>query len=44
MKVQAGYEVDLYADVNYGGGVLKLTSNNANLTANSFNDAASSFR
>jgi len=44
VKVQAGYEVDLYADINYGGGVLKLTSDDANLTANGFNDAASSFR
>ena len=43
VKVQAGYEVDLYADINYGGGVLKLTANDADLTANSFNDAASSF-
>ena len=43
VKVQAGYEVDLYADVNYGGGVLKLTANNADLAASSFNDAASSF-
>ncbi len=44
VKVTAGYEVDLYADVNYGGVVVKLTANNANLTANSFNDATSSFR
>jgi hypothetical protein len=44
VQVQAGYEVDLYADINYGGGVLKLTANNANLAAANFNDAASSFR
>jgi hypothetical protein len=44
VKVTAGYEVDLYGDINYGGGVLKLTANNANLSANSFNDAASSFK
>ena len=44
MQVQSGYEVDLYADINYGGSVLRLTSNNANLTGVNFNDAASSFR
>ena len=44
VQVQPGYEVDLYADVNFGGGVVKLTSNNANLTGVNFNDTASSFR
>ena len=43
VTVQSGYEVDLYADVNYGGAVLKLTANNANLAASSFNDTASSY-
>jgi hypothetical protein len=44
VQVLQGYEVDLYADVNFGGGVLKLTANNANLTGANFNDAASSFK
>ena len=44
MKVQSGYEVDLYADVNYGGGLVKLTANNANLAGVNFNDTASSFK
>ena len=44
VQVLAGYEVDLYADVNFGGSVLKLTANNANLTNASFNDTASSFK
>ena len=43
VKVQTGYEVDLYADINYGGAVLKLTANNANLAASGFNDTASSY-
>ncbi|MEP6502959.1 MAG: peptidase inhibitor family I36 protein, partial [Betaproteobacteria bacterium] len=44
VKVQSGYEADLYGDINFGGGVLKLTASNANLTASNFNDAASSFK
>ena len=44
VQVLQGYEVDLYADVNFAGGVLKLTANNANLTGANFNDAASSFK
>jgi hypothetical protein len=44
VKVQAGYEVDLYADINYGGGVSRLTASNANLTAINFDNAASSFK
>ncbi len=43
VKVQTGYEVDLYADINYGGAVLKLIANNANLAASGFNDTASSY-
>ena len=44
VQVQPGYEVDLYADVNFGGAVVKLTANNANLASANFNDAASSFK
>jgi hypothetical protein len=44
VKVQSGYELDLYADINFGGGVVRLTAANANLAGVSFNDAASSFK
>jgi hypothetical protein len=44
VKVQAGYEVDLYNDINYGGAVSRLTASNANLTAINFDNAASSFK
>ncbi len=43
VKVQSGYEVDLYADINYGGSVLRLTANNANLAASNFDNTVSSY-
>ena len=43
VKVQAGYEADLYQDINYGGGVVKLTSDTPNLATLNFNDAMSSY-
>lgn len=43
VKVQSGYEADLYQDVNYGGSVAKLTGNTPDLGALGFNDAMSSF-
>ncbi|MGN6529746.1 MAG: peptidase inhibitor family I36 protein [Burkholderiaceae bacterium] len=43
VKVQAGYEADLYQDVNYGGAVVKLTSDTPNLATLNFNDAMSSY-
>lgn len=44
VRVPAGFKVQLYADINYGGRSLTLTADNANLVGAGFNDAASSLR
>lgn len=44
VKVQAGYEAQLYRDVNYGGGVIAVTGDVPDLGARGFNDQTSSFK
>lgn len=44
VKVQAGYEVQLYRDVNYGGGFITVTGDVPDLGARGFNDQTSSFK
>lgn len=44
VKVQAGYQAQLYRDVNYGGGFVTVTGDVADLAANGFNDQTSSFK
>jgi len=44
IKVQSGYEVILYADDNFGGASLVITSNNSCVVGNSFNDIATSLK
>ena len=44
MKVQAGYEAQLYRDVNYGGGFIAVTGDVPDLGARGFNDQTSSFK
>ena len=44
VKVQAGYQVTLFNDINYGGGSLVLTGNEPNLVSRGFNDLTSSFK
>ncbi|UXH79142.1 peptidase inhibitor family I36 protein [Roseateles amylovorans] len=44
LKVPAGYKVELFSDINYGGRVLTLTADNANLVPSNFNDVVSSVR
>lgn len=42
VKVASGYQIQLYENNNFGGSVVTLTADVACLTANSFNDKASS--
>ncbi len=44
LKIQAGYQIEIFENSNYGGRSLKLTSNTSNLVPLTFNDALSSFR
>lgn len=44
VKVQAGYEAQLYRDVNYGGGFIAVTGDVPDLSARGFNDQTSSFK
>ncbi|WKL49364.1 carbohydrate-binding protein [Flavobacterium pectinovorum] len=44
LKVQTGYEVVLYANDNFTGSSVIITSDNTCLVANTFNDVASSVR
>ena len=44
VKVPAGFKVQLFADINYGGKSITLTADNANLVPSGFNDTASSMR
>jgi hypothetical protein len=44
VKVQSGYQVQLFNNFNYTGTTLKLTSNAQNLVNRNFNDLASSFK
>jgi hypothetical protein len=44
VKVNSGYQVQLYWDDNFGGTVLTLTADNSCLAANGWNDKASSVR
>jgi hypothetical protein len=44
MKVQAGYQAQLYRDVNYGGGFIAVTGDVPDLGARGFNDQTSSFK
>jgi len=44
VKVQSGYEVILYADDNFGGASLVITSDNSCVVGNSFNDITTSLK
>lgn len=44
VRVPAGFKVQLFADINYGGRSVTLTADNANLVGAGFNDAASSMK
>ena len=44
MKVVAGYQAQLFRDVNYGGGSVTVSGNVPDLGAQGFNDAVSSFK
>ncbi|MES2671805.1 MAG: beta-1,3-glucanase family protein [Pseudomonadota bacterium] len=44
MKVQAGYQAQLYRDVNYRGGFIAVTGDVPDLGARGFNDQTSSFK
>jgi hypothetical protein len=44
VKVNSGYQVQLYWDDNFGGTLLTLTANNSCLVANAWNDKASSLK
>lgn len=44
VKVQAGYEAQLYRDVNYGGGFIAVIGDVPDLGARGFNDQTSSFK
>jgi hypothetical protein len=44
VRVESGYQVELFNNANYGGTVLNLTSNTANLASRNFNNLASSFK
>jgi len=44
LKVQSGYQIILYADDNFTGTTLTLSSDNSCLVNNSFNDNASSIK
>lgn len=44
VKVQAGYRLQLYRDVNYGGGFVTVSGDQPNLTTSGFNDLTSSFK
>jgi hypothetical protein len=44
VKVRAGYKVQLFNDINYGGGSVTLTGDTPNLGTVGFNDLASSFK
>jgi hypothetical protein len=44
VKVKAGYKVQLFQHINYGGTSVTLTGDTANLVSLGFNDAASSLK
>jgi len=44
IRVPAGYKVELFADINFGGRSVTLTADNANLTGVGMNDAMSSMK
>lgn len=44
VKVVAGYQAQLFRDINYGGGSVTVSGNVADLSAQGFNDAMSSFK
>jgi hypothetical protein len=44
MKVQAGQQVQLFQDFNYGGSSITVTGDEPNLVGRGFNDAMSSFK
>lgn len=44
VRVQAGQQVQLFWDINYGGSVLTLTADEPNLVNRGFNDQMSSFK
>ncbi len=44
LRLKAGYEIDLYQDINFTGRVLTVKSDAADLVALGFNDLTSSFR
>lgn len=44
MKVVAGYQAQLFRDINYGGGSVTVSGNVPDLGAQGFNDAVSSFK
>ncbi|MFG6465883.1 beta-1,3-glucanase family protein [Roseateles sp. BYS87W] len=44
VKVQAGYQLTLYNDINFGGSSLVLTANEPNLVNRGFNDRTSSYK
>jgi len=44
VKVKAGYKVQLFQHINYGGNSVTLTGDTANLVSLGFNDAASSLK
>lgn len=44
LKVQAGQQVQLFRDIDYGGGSITVTGDEPNLVSRGFNDAMSSFK
>ncbi len=44
VKVQSGYEVELFADINHTGRLLKISADAADLRSANFNDLLSSFK
>lgn len=44
LKVPAGYKVELFSDINYGGRVLTVTASTSTLVSSRFNDVVSSVR
>lgn len=44
VKVVAGYQAQLFRDINYGGGSVAVSGNVPDLSAQGFNDAMSSFK
>ncbi|WP_057641800.1 beta-1,3-glucanase family protein [Stenotrophomonas daejeonensis] len=44
VKVQSGYQVQLFADINHGGGSVTISGNEPNLVGRGFNDQMSAFK